>query len=151
MSDKIKILIICHHNSGRSQIAEAYLSRLGGERLLVESAGLEPAEADHPLVVEVMKEEGFNLTNKKPQGLFDLVKKGRLFDHTVTVCSETELKCPIFPGITQRWHTPFPDPSQVTGSPEEQLAQIRSIRDMIRKWIQTPDADDFVSKARILK
>jgi arsenate reductase (thioredoxin) len=149
MSDKLKILIICHHNIGRSQIAEAYLKKLGGERLDVESAGLEPAEAVHPLVVEVMKEDGFDLSNKKPQGLFDLFKNGRLFDHTITVCSDTELKCPLFPGITQRWHIPFPDPSKVTGSQEERLAQVRSIRDMIKKWIQEPGPDDFVSKIRL--
>jgi arsenate reductase (thioredoxin) len=149
MSDKLKILIICHHNSGRSQIAEAYLKRLGGEGLEIESAGLEPAKTVHPLVVEVMKEDGFDLSNKKPQGLFDLFKNGRLFDHTITVCSDTELKCPLFPGITQRWHIPFPDPSKVTGSQEERLAQVRSIRDMIKKWIQEPGPDDFVSKIRL--
>ena len=150
MSNKLKILIICHHNSGRSQIAEAYLKRLGGEGLVVESAGLEPSEAVDPLVVEVMKEEGFDLSGKKPQGLFDLFKNGRLFDHTITVCSDTELKCPLFPGITQRWHSPFPDPSKVTGSQEERLAQVRSIRDMIKKWIQEPGPDDLVSKIRLL-
>ena len=150
MSNKLKILIICHQNSGRSQIAEAYLKRLGGEGLVVESAGLEPSEAVDPLVVEVMKEEGFDLSGKKPQGLFDLFKNGRLFDHTITVCSDTELKCPLFPGITQRWHSPFPDPSKVTGSQEERLAQVRSIRDMIKKWIQEPGPDDLVSKIRLL-
>ena len=117
MSNKLKILIICHQNSGRSQIAEAYLKRLGGEGLVVESAGLEPSEAVDPLVVEVMKEEGFDLSGKKPQGLFDLFKNGRLFDHTITVCSDTELKCPLFPGITQRWHIPFPGALLVLGTP----------------------------------
>ena len=41
MSDPLKILIICRHNSGRSQIAEAYLQRLAGDRAEVESAGLD--------------------------------------------------------------------------------------------------------------
>ena len=151
MSVKQKVLIICQHNSGRSQIAEAYLSKIGGERIHVESAGLEPAETVNPLVVEVMKEEGFDLSNKKTQSVFELFKKGSIFNHVITVCSDTELQCPIFPGITQRWHMPFPDPSKVTGSRKEQLAQVRSIRDMIKKWIQDPGADDFVSKARLLE
>jgi arsenate reductase (thioredoxin) len=94
MSDKLKILVICHHNSGRSQIAAAYLQRIGRERFLVESAGLEPDESVNPLVVEVMKEEGFGLSGKKPQGLFDLIKKGKIYDQVITVCSETESKCP---------------------------------------------------------
>ena len=151
MSDKQKVLIICQHNSGRSQIAEAYLSQIGGKRIHVESAGLEPAATINPLVVEVMKEEGFDLSSKKMQSVFDLFKKGSIFDHVITVCSDTERQCPIFPGITHRWHMPFPDPSSVTGSREAQLAQVRSIRDMIKKWIQDPGADDFVSKARLLE
>lgn len=149
MSNKLKVLFICQHNSGRSQIAEAYLTRLGGEHITVESAGLEPADTVNPLVVEVMREEGFDLSDKKPQKVFDLFKTGKLFDHTVTVCSDSEHKCPIFPGITQRWYAPFPDPSKVTGSHEEQLTQVRAIRDMIKKWIFEPGADDFVSTARI--
>ena len=118
MSIKQKVLIICTHNSGRSQIAEAYLSMIGGERIHVESAGLEPAETVNPLVVEVMKEEGFDLSNKKTQSVFELFKKGSIFNHVITVCGDTELQCPIFPGISQRWHMPFPDPSTVTGSRE---------------------------------
>ena len=146
MSVKLKVLIICQHNSGRSQIAEAYLEKIGGDRIHVESAGLEPAATVNPLVVEVMREEGFDLSRKKTQSVFELFKQGSIFDHVITVCSDTELRCPIFPGITQRWHIPFPDPAKVTGSHEEQLAQVRSIRDMIKKWIEDSGADDFVSK-----
>lgn len=151
MSIKLKVLVICRHNSGRSQIAEAYLQRLGGERIHVESAGLESAETVNPLVIEVMKEEGFDLSGKKTQRVFDLFKEGKLFDHTITVCSDTEQKCPVFPGITQRWHAPFPDPSQATGSREEQLAKVRSIRDMIKKWVYDPGPDDFAAKVRLIE
>ena len=55
MSDPLNVLIICRHNSGRSQIAEAYLKKRTGGRVQVDSAGLEPAAAVNPLVVEVMK------------------------------------------------------------------------------------------------
>jgi arsenate reductase (thioredoxin) len=147
MSDPLKVLIICRHNSGRSQIAEAYLKRLAGNRAEVESAGLEPAAAVNSLIIEVMKEEGFDLSHKKPQSVFELFKTGRLFDHVITVCSDTELQCPLYPGITRRWHIPFPDPSKTTGSKEEQLAQVRSIRDMIKTWLLNPGPDDFVLKA----
>jgi arsenate reductase len=150
MSEPLNVLIVCRHNSGRSQIAEAYLKKLAGARIQVESAGLEPAATVNPLVVEVMREEGFDLSRKKPQSLFALFQKGRLFDHVVTVCSETELQCPTYPGITQRWHKPFPDPSKVSGSPEEQLAQVRAIRDMIKSWLLNPGPEDFVIKAGLL-
>jgi arsenate reductase len=147
MSDVLNVLIICRHNSGRSQIAAAYMERLVGNRAVVESAGLEPAAAVNPLVVEVMKEEGFDLSRKKPQSVFELFKQGRLFDHVITVCGETEQQCPLFPGITQRWHVPFPDPSQVTGTHAEQLAQVRAIRDKIKAWLTSPGPDDFVRKS----
>lgn len=62
MSAQHKILFICQHNSGRSQIAEAYLKKFAGEGLVVESAGLVPAERINPLVVEVMKEDGIDLS-----------------------------------------------------------------------------------------
>jgi arsenate reductase len=151
MSELLNVLFICRHNSGRSQIAEAYLKKLAGDRIHVESAGLEPAKSVNPLVVEVMKEEGFDLSGNKPQSAFELFKAGRLFRHVVTVCSDTENQCPIFPGITQRWHVPFPDPSEATGTREEQLAQVRAIRDMIKKWLFNPGDDDFIAKSGILK
>jgi arsenate reductase len=62
MEPKHKILFICRHNSGRSQMAEAYLREFAGVHFHVESAGLEPAETVNPLVVAVMKEEGFDLS-----------------------------------------------------------------------------------------
>jgi len=146
MPDTIKVLVICRHNSGRSQIAEAYLKKLAGGRADVESAGLEPAAAVNPLVVEAMQEEGFDLSGKKPQSVFELFKQGRLFDHVITVCSDTESQCPIFPGITRRWHMPFPDPSKATGTRDEQLTQVRTIREMIKAWLLSPGPDDFASK-----
>jgi arsenate reductase len=136
MAEKKRILFICQHNSGRSQIAEAYLKEIGGENCLVESAGFEPAEKINLLVSQVMKEDGVDgLSDKKTQSVFDLFKQGKLYDHVVTVCDDGEEKCPIFPGITKRWHMPFPDPALVKGTPEEQLEAVRKIRDMIKLWI----------------
>jgi arsenate reductase len=137
------VLFICRHNSGRSQIAEAYLRKYGGEGLLVESAGLEPAGQVHPLVVEVMQEEGIDLSQKKPQSVFGLFQQGKLFDHVITVCSDSEGECPVFPGITRRWHLPFPDPSAVSGTPEQKLAQVREIRDAIKAMILSPPEGGF--------
>jgi len=150
MSDRLKVLIICQHNSGRSQIAEAYLKRYAGDRVDAASAGLEPAAAVNPLVVEVMQEEGFDLSQNKPQSVFELFKQGRLFDHVITVCGEAESQCPIFPGITQRWHMPFPDPSKATGTRDEQLAQVRTIRGMIKAWLLNPGPEDFASKVGLV-
>jgi arsenate reductase len=147
MSKRQRVLFICQHNSGRSQIAEAYLRQIAGEAYAVESAGLEPAEAVNPLVVEVMQEEGIDLSAKKPQSVFELFKAGKLYNHVITVCHDSESKCPVFPGITKRWHIAFPDPSTVEGDHTAKLAKVREIRDAIKKWLLNRDSEGFARPA----
>ena len=151
MANKTKVLFICQHNSARSQIAEAYLKKLYGDHFEIESAGLEPAEAVSPLVVRVMDEVGFDLSEKKPQNVFELFKQGKLYDHVITVCHDSESKCPIFPGITQRWHWPFPDPAAVEGEENEKLEEVRKIRDMIKEGLYDPPENSINFKALIEK
>ena len=131
-----KVLFVCLHNSARSQIAEAYLRRLGGDRFRVESAGFEP-QSINPLVVEAMLEEGFDLTRVKADSVFDFYRDGRLFDYVIAVCDmATSQRCPVFPGVTRRLDWPFPDPADLEGSHEERLQGVRNIRDSIRKSIK---------------
>ncbi|MGE0085596.1 MAG: arsenate reductase ArsC [Desulfococcaceae bacterium] len=138
---KKNVLFICVHNSARSQMAEVFLNELAGKNFHAESAGLEPTSVN-PLVIEVMGETGIDLSEKTAQSVFDIFKKGRLFDYVITVCDDAaEGKCPIFPGICQRLHWPFPDPEQLTGTHEEKIASLRKIRDSIRsrieEWVKT--------------
>ena len=149
MKFRTKILIICRHNSGRSQIAEAFVRENYGDHVEVESAGLEPTAAVNPLVVKVMAEVGIDLSKKKPQSAFELFKQGKLYEHVVTVCHASESKCPIFPGITKRWHWPFPDPAAVRGSEAEKLAEIRKIRDMIKAWVLNPPENTIQFKSLV--
>ena len=131
-----RVLFICVHNSARSQMAEAYLKMLGGEDFHCLSAGFETAPIN-PLVVEVMREQGVDLSQKKPQKVFDLFKAGEVFDYVITVCDESSSsKCPVFPGMTHRLHLPFEDPSELQGTREERLAKVRSIRDHIKSVIE---------------
>ena len=130
-----KVLFVCTHNSARSQIAAAYLRQMSGEHFQVESAGLDPTQLN-PLAVEVMAEEGLDISDQKPQSVFDLYRAGRLYDYVITVCeSSKEGQCPIFPGITRRLHMPFDDPAGLTGSHEEKLAGARRIRDEIKQAV----------------
>jgi len=132
---KPKVLFICVHNSARSQMAEAWLNHLCGDFFEGQSAGLEPGSLN-PLVVEVMREEGIDISKKKTQAVFDVFKSGQLFAYVITVCDESSAKkCPIFPGPTKRLHWSFADPSQLTGPAEEKLIRIREIRDEIRDKI----------------
>ena len=136
MSDKQRVLFICVHNSARSQMAEAYLKDFAGDRFDVESAGFEPSVIN-PLVVEVMKEDGYDLSKNTTQSVFDLFKQGKLYNHVITVCDESRgQQCPIFPGITSRLHWPYADPSAFEGSWDEKLAQTRQVRDTIKAKIK---------------
>lgn len=76
--EKITVLFVCVHNSARSRMAEAFLRKFGGEDFEIESAGFEPASIN-PLVIEVMREVGIDLSEKSTQSVFDLYKAGRLY------------------------------------------------------------------------
>ncbi|MGA2613399.1 MAG: arsenate reductase ArsC [Spirochaetia bacterium] len=131
-----KVLFICVHNSARSQMAEAYLRMYGGPEFEVESAGLEPGKLN-PFVVRALSEDGIDISGKTTQGVFELYKAGRRYDYVITVCSrEAADRCPIFPGITQRLHWPFPDPAAFTGTDEEIMARVREVRDEIREKVK---------------
>jgi arsenate reductase len=136
MSDlKYKILFVCVHNSARSQMAEAFLKKYGGEHFEVESAGLEPGTLN-PNVVEVMQKKGIDITNHGTQSVFDLFQKGRLYHAVITVCDEASAEsCPIFPGVAKRIAWSFTDPSSFTGSKEEVLKKTAWVRDEIEKKV----------------
>ena len=135
-----KVLIVCVHNSGRSQMAAAYLRALAGGRFQVESAGFDPRPID-PLVIQAMAEDGIDLAGQRPQPVFDLYRQGRLYDYVITVCQESEDRCPLFPGITQRLHWPFPDPAAIPGDAHQRLAGVRAIRDRIKLQVSQWLAD----------
>lgn len=137
MTDKKRVLFVCVHNSARSQIAEAFLNTLAGDRFEAMSAGLEPGTLN-PLVVEVMKETGIDISRNQVKSAFDLFKKGELFSYVVTVCDAASAEqCPLFPGLlTAQIHWSFADPSSFTGTYEEKLAQTRLVRDAIKTKIE---------------
>ena len=134
--NKTKVLFVCVHNSARSQMAEALLNHLAGDRFIAQSAGLEPGTLN-PLAVEVMREIGLDISQNKTKDVFEFFKNGALFTYVVTVCDGTQAeRCPIFPGHTHRVHCSFPDPAALTGSREEQLEKTRAIRDQIKVWLE---------------
>ena len=139
---KKRVIFVCIHNSGRSQIGEGFLRRLAGDRFEVFSAGLEAGKLN-PLVVRSMAEVGVDISAHFAKKAQDLIDAGERFDTVITVCDETNAeRCPLFPGTgtnphAQRLHWGFPDPSALPGTDEEKLAGIRPIRDAIRTRIET--------------
>ncbi|GAB6090370.1 arsenate reductase ArsC [Spirochaeta dissipatitropha] len=132
---KEKILVICIHNSSRSQMAEEYLRLFGGDIFEVDSAGLEPGKLN-PVVVELLKDDGIEIEGKQTKSVFDLHSQGREYDYVIAVCDpEAKEKCPIFKAEKKRLHWPFPDPSAVQGSFEEKLGKVRLIQAEIRQKV----------------
>ena len=95
------VVFACVHNAGRSQMAAAWFNKLADPRKArALSAGTEPGERVHPVVVDAMREVGIELEHARPQ----LLTAGVLADatHLVTMgCGEA---CPVAPkGVRRRW------------------------------------------------
>jgi arsenate reductase (thioredoxin) len=133
MSESKRVLVVCVHNSARSQMAEEYIRKYSNKPIFVESAGLEPGKLN-PNVIAVLKEEEIDISGKKTQSAFYLLDQGNSYDYVITVCSdEAHERCPIYPGKSRRLHWPFPDPSALKG--DSVLNQTREIREMIKKRV----------------
>lgn len=138
--EKQRVLFVCIHNSARSQMAEAFLNHLAGDRFEAQSAGLEPGKLN-PVVVDAMKEIGIDISHNKAKSVFDMLKQGRLYSYVVTVCDESQSeRCPVFPGGAKKLHWGFKDPSQFQGGPQEKMRQTREVRDAIetkiKEWLE---------------
>ncbi|MBF0254037.1 MAG: arsenate reductase ArsC [Candidatus Omnitrophica bacterium] len=138
---KIRVLFVCIHNSARSQMAEGFLRHLAGDRFEVASAGIEPG-ALNPVVVQVMKERGIDISRHWAKGVEALVAAEGGFDYVITVCDESQAaRCPVVPGPARRLHWGFDDPSSFEGSPEDRLVFTRRVRDRIeeslKEWLAT--------------
>ena len=122
-----RVLILCTHNSARSQMAEA-LTRDAAHRLGIDldvhSAGTEATQVK-PDAITVMNELGLDLSTHTSKTLHD-VPEAQNFDYVVTVCDSAAEACPIYPSHTLRRHYPFVDPSG--GS----LDRWRTVRDQLK-------------------
>src|SRR5690242_10002691 len=83
--DRQRVLFLCTNNTARSQMAEAFLKKYGGNRFNVESAGLEPGEKIHPLTNCVMAEAGIDMAGQHPKSLRPFLGRERV-DLVVFVC-----------------------------------------------------------------
>jgi arsenate reductase (thioredoxin) len=121
-----KIVFVCVENARRSQMAEGFANAFGQGRLEVYSAGSHPSPDIDPLVIEVMKEKGIDLSAGRPKGLNDLPPIQ--MDYLVTMgCEET---CPAIPAKKViEWE--IPDPKG------KSLNTFRNIRDIIEEKVRT--------------
>jgi arsenate reductase len=122
---KPSVLFVCVHNAGRSQMAAAFLTTLGGGAVEVRSAGSQPAEKVNPAAVEAMAELGIDMSEEIPKVL--TTEAVRESDVVITMgCGDT---CPIFPGKRyEDWE--LEDPAG------QGVASVRPIRDEIRTRVE---------------
>ena len=123
LTPKKKVLFLCTGNSCRSQMAEAIVNNLLGDRWQAVSAGTQPAGYVHPLALEALAEMGIQY-----QGRSKLADEFRQvdFDLVVTLCDSAAEECPLWLGKGVRVHHSFPDPAK-TGRIED----FRAVRDDI--------------------
>jgi protein-tyrosine-phosphatase len=122
-----KVLFVCIHNAGRSQMAEAFARKLGLEAY---SCGSSPAETINPVAVEAMQEKGIDLSSREPKG-FPAVPRA---DVVVTMgCGDA---CPYLPARKFDWE--LSDPRG------EDLEKVRAIRDEIERRVR--DLFDLLAK-----
>ncbi|MGW7381694.1 arsenate reductase ArsC [Streptomyces sp. NPDC054794] len=119
------VLFVCVHNAGRSQMAAAFLTHLGGDRVQVRSAGSAPADTVNPAVVEAMNEAGIDITAETPKVL--TTEAVLASDVVITMgCGDA---CPYFPGKRYLdWK--LDDPAG------QGVAAVRPIRDQIEQLIR---------------
>ncbi len=118
------ILFVCVHNSGRSQMTEAFFNQLAMGRAQAISAGTQPADKVNPVVVEAMKEVGIDISNNKPKALtMDMVEKANRMI-TMGCGAEAEATCPASFIETEDWA--LEDPKGKT------IEAVRKIRDEIK-------------------
>ena len=119
------MLFVCVHNSGRSQMAEAFFNKLAEGKAKAISAGTQPADEVNPVVVEAMREVGIDISANKPKALTpEMMDKA---NRIVTMGCGAEGVCPASFVETEDWA--LEDPKGKT------LEQVRKIRDSIKERV----------------
>ena len=95
------VLFVCTQNAGRSQIAEALFAKHAPDDLRAESAGAEPADACHPVVVEAMREIGIDLSTGRPKTL--TLEMQLHADWAITLACGA--KSPYVPSVVEDWQS----------------------------------------------
>jgi len=132
---KINVLFLCTGNSCRSQMAEGWARHLWAGKVEAYSAGMKPHGLD-PLAVEAMKEAGVDISSQRSKHVEEVLHIP--FDIVITVCSDADENCPVFPGKAKVIHAGFDDPprlSRDTKTAKEKMNHYRRVRDQIKVFV----------------
>ncbi len=128
LSQPLRVLFLCTHNSARSQMAEALLRQMGGDQVEAFSAGSLPTEV-HPEARETLREAGFNTTGLSTKSMEQFL--GEPLDYIITVCDRVRDICPSFPGDPAQAHWSIADPA-VVEDPERRAKAFREVLNELR-------------------
>jgi arsenate reductase len=128
---KQRVLILCTGNSARSQMAEALLRQMAGDRFDAYSAGTRPVGLNAN-AVKAMAEIGIDISKQRSKSVDEFA--GQQFDYFITVCDNARESCPVLPGIGKRVHRSFRDPAAYPA--DQQLPAFRNVRDEITLWLK---------------
>ena len=131
--EPINILFLCTGNSCRSQMAEGWARTMGGDRFVVQSAGIE-AHGKNPRAIAVMAEAGIDIS-----GQDSTIVSERMIgeaDVVVTVCGHADELCPALPPAVKKIHWPLSDPARATGTEDAIMAEFRATRDEVRNRVR---------------
>ncbi len=129
----MNILFLCTGNSCRSQMAEGWARHVGGDRLQVQSAGIE-MHGKNPRAIDVMREAGVDITQQESTKLTDQMLAAA--DYVVTVCGHADANCPVLPAEVHKEHWPLDDPAKVLGAERDVMAAFSDSRDDIRLRVE---------------
>jgi protein-tyrosine-phosphatase len=124
-SQPLNVLFLCTHNSARSIIAEAVMSRLGMRRFKGHSAGSQPSGRVHPYALDLLKQLNYDTSSLRSKSWEEFTAPGAPeLDFVFTVCDNAaEEVCPVWPGQPITAHWGLPDPSAAEGNePERRFA-----------------------------
>lgn len=128
-----KILFVCTGNSCRSQMAEGIAKSLDWEAF---SAGTTPEKTVNPFAIEVMAEINIDISTHKPKLMNEINTND--MDIIMTVCSNADKNCPIFPDFSgKKIHHSFDDPANVIGTKKEKIIAFKRIRDEIFEFLKS--------------
>jgi protein-tyrosine-phosphatase len=129
------ILFCCTMNEVRSPMAEGIMKRYHGTRVFVDSVGAKPSTTLDPLMVEVMKEIGVDMSRHKPKSFDNLADDS--FDMAIALSGEAEMRAADVTRYIdcdlRRWN--ISDPTATEGSREARLAAYRQVRDELKQKI----------------
>jgi len=132
MQERPSILVICTGNAARSQMAEAMLKHMCGDRYEIYSAGTHPWEV-RPGAIEIMAEIGIDISQNRSKSVNEFI--GRDIDYVLTVCDSARAECPDFPSRTRMIHHLITDPVYEVGNDEARRNAFRKAREEIKAYL----------------